>query len=157
LNTADQFIDAFEGFRARMNDLGYRDGQTVQYQYYNSKGNNDLLKRLAQHLVQGKVDMIVTSSTAATLAAAKATEGNQIPVVFLSAGNPQKLVKSFSSSGSNLTGISSATFELTGKRLEILKEFAPGTRRIVMPLDPRGVNYTTYAPESREAAAKLGM
>ena len=157
LNTADQFINAFEGFRSRMAELGYRDGQNVRYQYYNSRGNDELLLAVAQKLVQDKVDMIVTSSTTATVSAAKATEGTRIPVLFLSAGNPQKLVKSFSSSGTNLAGISSASLELTGKRFELLKELAPRTKRVAMPLDPRGANYKAIVEETHTAAAKLNL
>ena len=73
LNTADQFINSFEGFRSRMAELGYRNGQNVRYQYYNSRGNDELLRTVAHKLVQEKVDMIVTSSTTATVIAAKAT------------------------------------------------------------------------------------
>jgi putative ABC transport system substrate-binding protein len=157
LNTADQFINSFEGFRSRMAELGYRNGQNVRYQYYNSRGNDELLRTVAQKLVQEKVDMIVTSSTTATAAAAKATEGTRIPVVFLSAGNPQKLVKSFSSSGSNLTGISSASMELIGKQFELTKELAPRTKRIALPLNPKGFNYQSIVAETHETAAKLGL
>ncbi|MGH8546276.1 MAG: ABC transporter substrate-binding protein, partial [Gammaproteobacteria bacterium] len=151
------FINAFEGFRTRMTELGYRDGQNVRYQYYNSRGNAELLRIVAEKLVQDRVDLIVTSSTTATVAAAKATEGTRIPVLFLSAGNAQKLVKNFSSSGSNLAGISSASVELTGKRFELLKELAPRTKKIAMPLNPKGVNYKAIVVETRESGAKLGL
>ncbi len=157
LNTADQFISAFEGFKSRMEEIGYRDGRNVRYQYYNSRGNNELLRTLAQKLAQDRVDLIVTSSTTATAVAAKATEGTGIPVLFLSAGNPQKLVKSFSSSGTNLTGISSASLELMGKRVELLRELAPRAKRIAMPLDPKGVNYKSNLTEIGEAAQRLGF
>ena len=157
LNTAEQFISAFDGFRSRMAELGYRDGQNVRYQYYNSRGNAELLKTLAQKLAQDRLDLIVTSSTSATVAAVKATQGTRIPVIFLSAGNPQMLVKSFSSSGTNLAGISSASVELVGKRLELLKELAPGAKRVAMPLDPTGVNYKATMAETSQAAARLAL
>jgi putative ABC transport system substrate-binding protein len=157
LNTAEQFIDAFQGFRSRMAELGYRDGQNVRYQYYNSRGNEELLRIVTQKLVQDKVDLIVTSSTSATVAAVKATEDIRIPVLFLSAGNAHLLVKSFSSSGTNLAGISSASVELTGKRFELLKELAPRTKRIAMPLDPKGVNYKAIIAETQNAATKIGV
>lgn len=157
LNTADQFITAFEGFRARMAELGYRDGKDVRYQYYNSRGNAESLRTIARKLVQDKVDMIVTSSTTGTVVAAKATEGTQIPVVFLSSGNPQVLVKSFASSGNNLAGISSASLELMGRRLELLKELAPRSKRIALPLDTKNVNYKANLSETREAAGKLNL
>jgi putative ABC transport system substrate-binding protein len=157
LSTADQFINAFEGFRGRMAELGYRDGKNVRYHYYNTRGNDELLRNIATKLAHDKVDMIVTSSTSATVAAAKATEGTRIPVVFLSAGNPQKLIKSFSSSGNNLAGISSASLELTGKRLELITELAPRTKKVAMPVNPQGVSYKGIVTQSHAAAAKFGL
>jgi len=157
LNTADQFVDAFEGFKSRMAELGYKQGQNVRYDYLNSKGNAEVLRTMAQRLVQEKVDMIVTTSTTGTVTAVKATAGARIPVVFLSAANPQLLVKSFSGSGYNLAGISSASLELTAKRFELLKELAPGAKRLAMPVDPKGVNYQTIVEENRQASARLGI
>ncbi|HSK28597.1 MAG TPA: ABC transporter substrate-binding protein [Candidatus Limnocylindria bacterium] len=157
LNTADQFINSFEGFRERMGELGYRDGKNVRYQYYNSRGNAELLRTLARRLVRDKVDMIVTSSTTGTVVAAKATEGTPIPVLFLSSGNPQALVKGFASSGSNLAGISSASLELMGRRFELLKELSPKAKRVALPLDPKNVNYKATVSETREAAGKLNL
>ena len=157
LNTGDSFINAFEGFRERMTELGYRERQNVRYQYYNSRGNEELLRSIARKLVHDKVDLIVTSSTTATVAAARATQGTPIPVVFLSAGNSQKLFKSFSGSGNNLAGISSASLELTGKRFELLKELAPSNKRIAIPLDPNGVNYKAIVAEVEATAPKFGL
>lgn len=155
LNTADQFMSSFDGFRARMAELGYREGVKIRYEVFNSKGDPQVLKSHAQTLVQNGVDLIVTSSTTATIAAAKATEGSQIPVVFLSAGNPQKLVKDFKSSARNLAGISSASLELIGKRLELIKELVPAAKRVAVPMDLKGSNYTGIISEAREAATKL--
>ena len=157
LNTADQFLDAFEGFKARMSELGYKEGQTVRYDYHNSKGNTERLRASAQELVQAKVNMIVTTSTTGTAAAAKATRNSGIPVVFLSAANPQLLIKDFSGSGSNLAGISSASLELTAKRFELLRELVPGAKKMAMPVDPQGVNYKMIVEENRQAVAKLGF
>jgi putative ABC transport system substrate-binding protein len=157
LNTSEQFVSSFEGFKVRMTELGYREGRNVRYDFYNSKGDHALLKAMAEKLAQQKPDMIVTSSTSATVAAAKATEGTRTPVVFLSAGNAQKLVKSFASSGTNIAGISSASMELVGKRFELLKELAPKTKRIAMAIDPKGINYSASISEAKEAAAKMGF
>jgi putative ABC transport system substrate-binding protein len=157
LNTADQFLDAVEGFKARMGELGYKEGQNIRFEYRNSKGNAEKLRAMALELVQQKVDMVVTTSTTATVAAAKATESTRIPVVFLSAANPQLLVKDFSGSGSNLAGISSASLELTAKRFELLKELVPNAKRMAVPVDPKGVNYNTIVEENRQAASKLGF
>jgi putative ABC transport system substrate-binding protein len=155
LNTAEQFISSFEGFKARMADLGYREHHNVRYQFYNSRGKTELLASLAEKLVQDKVDMIVTSSTSATAVAAKATEKTRIPVLFLSAGNPEKLVKAYAGSGSNLAGISSASLELLEKRFELLKELAPSTKRVAVLHYPPGINYRSNVSETRDAAARL--
>lgn len=157
LNTAEQFVNAFEGFKSRMAELGYVDGKNVRYDFYNAKGNAEVLNGFARKIVKDRVDLIVTSATSSTLAAAKATEGTNIPVVFLSAGNPEKIVKSFASSGSNLAGISAATLEITGKRLELLRELAPKAKRIASLNDPAGVNYQANLRELREGAKRLGF
>jgi len=157
LNTAEQFVNAFEGFKIRMAELGYVEGRNVRYDFYNAKGNAEALNSFAQKMVRDKVDLIVTSATSSTVAAVKATEGTNIPVVFLSAGNPQKLVKSFASSGSNLAGISAATLEITGKRLELLRELAPWVKRIASLNNPGGANFQANLDEVREGAKRLGF
>lgn len=157
LNTAEQFVNAFEGFKIRMAELGYVEGRNVRYDFYNAKGNAEALNSFAQKMVQDKVDLIVTSATTSTVAAAKATEGTNLPVVFLSAGNPQKLVKSFASSGSNLAGISSATLEITGKRFELLRELVPSAKRIASIDNPGGVNFQANLNEIREGAKRMGF
>jgi putative ABC transport system substrate-binding protein len=155
LNTSEQFISAFHGFSARMAELGYHEHQNVRYQFYNSRGRNDLLVTLAEKLVQDKVDLIVTSSTTATAVAAKATEKTRIPVLFLSAGNPEKLVKTYAGSGNNLAGISSASLELLEKRFELLKELAPSAKRVAVLHYPPGINFKSNVSEIREAAVRL--
>lgn len=157
LNTADQFVDAVEGFKSRMAELGYKEGQSIRYEYHNSNGNPETLRTMAQKLIQDQVNMIVTTSTTATEAAVKATQSTGIPVVFLSAANTKLLVKNFSGSGNNLAGISSASLELTAKRFELLRELVPGAKRMVMPVDPKGANYRMIVEENREAAARLGL
>jgi putative ABC transport system substrate-binding protein len=114
-----------------------------------------LLATLAEKLVQDKVDLIVTSSTSATAVAAKATEKMRIPVLFLSAGTPEKLVKAYAGSGSNLAGISSASLELLEKRFELLKELAPATKKVAVLHYPPGINYRSNVSETRDAAARL--
>ncbi len=140
-----------------MAELGYQEGKNIKYDLHNAKGDRDALQKLAQKLVQDKPDLIVTSSTTATVPVAKATEGTNIPVVFLTAGNPLMFVKSYSSSGNNLTGISSSTIDITDKRVELLKELVPGIKRAISLHNPKGVNYKANLEMTREAAKKLGL
>ncbi|MGH7773072.1 MAG: ABC transporter substrate-binding protein [Candidatus Binatia bacterium] len=153
----DLFLPVVEGFKKKMAELGYTEGKNIKYDLYNAKEDSDTLKKLAQKLVHDKPDVIVTSSTTVTLPVAKASAGTNIPVVFLSAANPLEFVKSYASSGNNLTGISTGALELTAKRLELLKEIAPGVKRIATFHNPKGVNYQAQLTEVREAAKRLGF
>ena len=153
----DQFIPAVEGFKKKMAELGYVEGRNVQYEVFNAELDREKLQQFAQKLVQDKPDLIVTSSTTATVPLAKLTKGTDLPVVFLSAGNPLDFVKSYASSGNNLTGISAASVDLTAKRLELLRELAPWVRRVVSLNYPPGVNYRDNLAAVREAAKKIGL
>ncbi len=153
----DQFVPAFEGFKGKMSELGYVDGKNVKYDFHNAKGDIDLLKKLAQKIVEERPDLIVTSSTTATIPVAKLTEGSGLPVVFLSAGNPLKFVKSYASSGNNLAGITSSSLDLTEKRLELFRQLAPALARVVFIRNPSAVNYEEYIVSTHEAAKRLGL
>jgi len=153
----DLFVPAFEGFKKKMAELGYVEGQNITYGLHNGKGDRDGLKKLSQKLVQEKPDLIVTSSTTATAPVAKASAETNIPVVFLSAGNPLRFVKSYSSSGNNLTGISTSSIDMTEKRMELLKELAPGIKKVITLHRPEGENYEANLKATREAAKRLGL
>ena len=153
----DAFLPTFEGFRKKMVEIGYLEGKNVIYDLNNGKGDRAVLEKMAQKLVQDKPDLIVTSSTTATVPVAKASAGSGIPVVFLSAGNPLAFVKSYASSGNNLTGISTSTIDLTAKRLELLKELAPRIKRVISVNNPEGANNEENLKATREGAKKLGL
>lgn len=153
----DQFLPAVEGFKKKMAELGYREEKNIHYDLYNAKGDREDLKKLALKLVEDRPDGIVTSSTTATAPVAKATAGTNIPVVFLSAGNPLSFVKSYASSGNNLTGISTASIDLTEKRMELLKELTRGIKRVISLQNLTGVNYEAELKATRAATKRLGL
>jgi ABC-type uncharacterized transport system substrate-binding protein len=155
----DQFIPAVDGFKQRMADLGYFEGKNITYDLQNSKGDQIVLGKLAETLVQQKPDLIVTSSTTASVPVARLTGGTNLPVVFLSAGDPLRLVKSYARSGNNLTGISSSSLELTAKRMELLKNLAPKIKRVILLIDTAGIgiNHEQLTSEARETAKRLGL
>ncbi|HEX9445254.1 MAG TPA: ABC transporter substrate-binding protein [Candidatus Binatia bacterium] len=157
LAAEEQFIPAIDGFKKKMAELGYAEGKNVVYDLRNARGDQDALAKMAEALVQQKPDLIVTSSTSATVLVAKATAGGGIPVVFLSAGDPLRVVKSYASSGNNLTGVSTAALDLTGKRIELLKKLAPGIKRLIVLLDSKGMNHERTLKTTEEEAAKLGL
>jgi len=93
-------------------------------------GRAEAMQPLAEELVRAQVEIIVTSSTPATLAAMHAT--STIPIVFDGVGDPVLLglVASLARPGGNVTGWSAATLEVTAKRLSILKDLLPGLQRV---------------------------
>ncbi|HEY2988169.1 MAG TPA: ABC transporter substrate-binding protein [Candidatus Binatia bacterium] len=153
----DQSIPAIEGFQKKMAELGYIDGKNVKYDVYNAHADGREIKHIAQKLVQSRLDLIVTSSTSATEPVARASAGTKMPVVFLSAGNPLAVVKSYASSGNNLTGITTAAIDLAPKRMEILKELAPGIKKLIALNNPHATNYRENLTATRAAAQKLSL
>jgi len=120
----------FEAFRVGLRELGYREGQHVEFAYRSSDGRNERFPDLANELVRFKVDLILTRGTPAALAARNATK--TIPVVMASSGDPvgAGLVASLARPGGNITGLSNFNVEIYGKRVEILKELSPRLTRI---------------------------
>jgi putative ABC transport system substrate-binding protein len=145
----DQFVQAIDGFKQRMTELGYVEGKNIAYDLQNSKGDQEVLATLAETLVQRKPDLIVTSSTTASVPIAKLTKGTDLPVVFLSAGDPLRLVKSYASS----------SVELTAKRMELLKKLAPQVKRVILLIDTAamGINHERLTSDAQEAAKKLDL
>jgi putative ABC transport system substrate-binding protein len=122
---------ALEPFRRRLKELGWLEGDNLvieqRYAYSGSKG----YVQLASELVRLNVDALVTDGAAATSAAKRATR--RIPIVFVS-GNPvaQGFAASLSRPGQNLTGVAILTGDLTPKRIQLLKEMAPGMARLAI-------------------------
>jgi len=110
---------------------------------------------LAEELVRLQVDVLLTSSLSELLAAKNATK--TIPIVFLAQGNPVDLglVDSLSRPGGNITGITTFSSELSGKRLELLKDILPKLSRIAVMWNPK---FPSQAwSESQQVAPKLGL
>ncbi len=121
---------AVDGLKAGLRDLGLEEGRDVIFDVKLTDGNPARMPAAAGALVKAGVDVIFTSTEAATLAARAATQ--TIPIVFTLVGDPVAagFVKSLARPEGNLTGISSLTTELVAKRLEALKALAPGLRRV---------------------------
>lgn len=153
----DLFVPAFESFKQKMADFGYTEGKNIQYDFNNPKGDREALLKMAKNIVESKPDLIVTSSTTATLPIAKLTQGSNLPVVFLSSANPLALVKSYASSGNNLTGVSSSSLDIIEKQMELLKELAPKVERVISLVVSGATNYEEVRRLTREAAKKLGL
>ena len=108
--------------RRELHELGYIEGKHIVFEDRFTEGNLDRLPALAAELVRLKVDVLLTPTPPAALAAKNATR--TIPIVFNRIADPVGLglVDSMARPGRNITGVTNIASELTGKRLEILKE-----------------------------------
>ena len=116
---------SIDAFQRGLRELGYIEGKTVAVDYRYADGKEDRYSSLAAELVALKPLVIVTWGTDLTAAVKKTT--STIPVVFAQADRPDLLglVGSLARPGSNVTGLTTLNFELSTKRLELLKETLP--------------------------------
>lgn len=120
---------ADEEFLAALRELGYVEGRNLAIEYRWSADNEERLPALAAELVQADVEVIVTSATPAISAAKQAT--STIPIVMQSAADPigSGFVTSLARPGGNVTGITILSTELAAKRLQIMRELVPHSKR----------------------------
>ena len=121
-----------EAFRQGMRQLGYVEGKNIVMEYRYADGKLDRVLALAAELVQLKVDVIVTAAATPTRAAKEATV--TIPIVMTNDNDPvgNGFVASLARPGGNITGMASLSPELSGKRLELLKEIVPKLSRVAV-------------------------
>lgn len=121
-----------EPFRQGLRDLGYIEGKNITIEWRSAEGKRDRAAALAAELVRLKVDAIVTTGSGDTHAAKQAT--NSIPIVMMQANDPvgSGLVTSLARPGGNVTGLATLNPELSGKRLELLKELVPRLSRVAV-------------------------
>jgi putative ABC transport system substrate-binding protein len=121
-----------EGFRQGLRELGYLEGKNIIIEWRYAEEKPDRLLALAAELVRLKVDIIVTGGASSTRAAKKAT--TTIPIVMAQDPDPVAtgVVASLARPGGNITGLSALAPELSGKRLEILKETVPKLSRVAV-------------------------
>jgi putative ABC transport system substrate-binding protein len=115
-----------EAIRLALRELGYIEGQNIAFEYRYAEGNLDRLPELPAELVRRKVDIIVVSGVPPIRAVKNATK--TIPIVMSGlAADPVEadFVESLARPGGNVTGLTTLSRELGGKRLELLKEAVP--------------------------------
>ena len=148
-----------EGMRLALRELGYIEGQNIVIEYRYAEGKRDRFPELAAELVRLKVDIILAQVTALIRAAKNATK--TIPIVMV--GPPADpvetgLVDSLARPGGNVTGLSSLSRDLAGKRLELFKEVVPKVARVAVLYEaanrPSAIEVKEVLPV---AARALGM
>ena len=144
-------------FRKGLGDLGYVEGRNISIEYRWAEGDYDRLPSLVRDLVKSKVEMIVTAGTPAALAVKEA--GSSVPLVMIAVGDPvgTGLVSSLARPGGNVTGLTSMTPELEGKRLQLIKEVVPAVSRLAVFWNPANAYQTGDAEQVQAAAAVLNV
>ena len=143
-----------EELRQGLRDRGYIEGKNIEIVHRYIQGNTDRMPSLVAELLEHKVDVLILASPTAIRAAKNATR--TIPIVMITNQDPVAigLVESLARPGGNLTGVVSLTRELSGKRLELLKEVVPRITRVgILWVRPTALG-TGNAFKNYEAAAE---
>jgi putative ABC transport system substrate-binding protein len=149
-----------EAFLQGLHDLGWVEGKNIAIEWRFAEGNARRLPELAAELVRLGVDLIFAETTPAVRAVKQAT--TTIPCVFSPIADPigSGLVANLARPGGNITGITFMAPELGGKRLELLKQAAPGMTRVGIlshPGDPSEATVRSVLEQTEAAARALGV
>jgi putative ABC transport system substrate-binding protein len=146
-----------EGFQQGLRELGYVDGKNIGIEWRYAEGKLDRLPVLAAELVRLKVDVIVTAGGSATRAAKEAT--STIPIVMANDPDPvgAGFIASLARPGGNITGLSNLAPEISGKRLELLKETVPKLSRVAVLGTSTNPANGPLLKETELAAGALGV
>ena len=146
-----------EGLQEGLARLGYKEGKNITYLVDDTKGSTSDLVLRAAKLLTAKPDVIFAVTTLHAVAAKRAT--TTVPIVFAWVGDPIQagLIASYASSKNNLTGISSSSAMLSGKRLDVLLEVAPKVKRLLVFVVPEESAGLIALQVLEETAKKLGV
>lgn len=144
-------------FREGMRERRYAEGVDFTMESRFADGDFARLPSLARELIALQPELLLVNSTPANLAAKAATR--TIPIVFVGVADPVgvKLVANLARPGANVTGITNVVAELTGKRLEILREILPEARRIAVLVNRKDQNSSLQIASAEAAARTLNV
>jgi len=150
-------VHLWESFRQGLRELGYVEGKNIILVFPSEEIKTEQLPRLAAELVSLKPDVIVAPTTPAAQAAMNATR--TIPIVMPTTIDPvgTGLVSSLARPGGNATGLTSIASDLSGKRIELLKEVVPGASHIAVLSNPSSASVPPQMRETKVAAQALGV
>src|SRR5262249_19738844 len=159
LSSTDRAGDSIraQGIRAALREIGYVEGQNLAIEYRYADNKLDRLPGLAADLVRLKVDLILIAGGDTQILPAK-NATNTIPLILTGSGSdPVKagFVQSLARPGGNITGITSFSTDLGGKRLEIIKEAVPKVTRIAVLYDPTATGGAREVKEDLPVAARV--
>ena len=153
-DSPELFADRLRAFRRGLKDAGYIESENVVIEYRWANGDNNRLAALAADLVGLRVNVLVSGTTPAALAAKAAT--TSIPIVFIIAGDPVALglVGSLNRPGANITGTTALTLEAGKKWLQLLWETVPPTTEFAVLINPTSPNLAEAQTKDLQAAAR---
>src|SRR5262245_55200260 len=136
-----------DGMQDGLRQLGFEDGKNIHFTIRDSKGDLKAVEEAAKVFEKDRVNLIFAVTTSATTVVKNAT--SQVPIVFAVGSDPvaSGFAQSFARPGDRLTGVQYSSTDLTGKRLELLKEMLPKLSRVV----------TVYNPDNRIAVEAVGL
>jgi ABC-type uncharacterized transport system substrate-binding protein len=158
LSGAGPDADNLKGFRQGLRDLGYIEGKNILIEYRDTGATEDRIPNLVAELVQLKVDVLVVATLTMIRYAKQATK--TIPIVMVTSADPVAtgLIDSLARPGGNVTGVTILTRDLTGKRLELLKEIVPKISRVgyLLPESPDArTRFNEYEAAGRALTLQL--
>jgi putative ABC transport system substrate-binding protein len=144
--------------KRRLDELGYTEGKNLVFDFRSAEGHIERLPEVAATLVNTSPDVIIAGFGTATAKAAQVATAT-IPVIFTSVGDPigTGIVTSLSRPGGNLTGMHAQATDISGKRLQILTDIAPGIRTVAVLLEQSAPFTAVALPELKIAAAARGL
>jgi putative ABC transport system substrate-binding protein len=149
------FYAVVDGLKAGLKELGLEEGKHYVLEIRDLKGDRKAAEEAARSLERGKVNLIYVVSTSPATVVKRATA--EVPIVFAVGSDPvvSGLVESFAKPGGRLTGVHFLSADLTGKRLEILKEILPALHKVVTFYDPSNESALKSVNSAREAGRRL--
>ncbi len=155
ISLAPVFEPIYEGFQAKMTELGYVEGENITYLYDGPVGDIGQLDIVAQEMVAQNVDLLLAFSTPATQASMRAT--TEIPIMFAPISDPigAGLVSSLANPGKNATGVTFGVGE--PRRLQWLLDIAPGIEQIYLPYNPNDGSAVGILQKIQEVATPLNV
>jgi putative tryptophan/tyrosine transport system substrate-binding protein len=145
-----------EALRQGLRELGYIEGKNFLIEFRGAEGKGpDRMPGLATELVQAKVDILVLPTSSTALAAKQATK--TIPIIMVLTVDPvvEGFVDSLAHPGGNITGVTRIVRELSGKRLELIKELDPAITRVGLLWDANSVGFKDYEAAARDLKIQL--
>src|SRR5262249_16210964 len=144
-------------FRQTMRELGYVEGQSIEFRESFADGQQERMALLAGELVREHVDVIVPASPPAIRAAKEATK--TIPIVMVTGDDPVRsgFVSSLARPGGNITGVTFLHVDLFAKNMELLRQLLPSLRRVAFLWDPTMPSVNVDLVRGESAARGLGV